>query len=238
MKLGILKTGAPPLSLSDFGNYPAMFRKLLGPSAYDYEVFDAETGHLPGSIDACPAYIITGSANGAYETLPWIADLKRFLHQAKGQAALVGICFGHQIMAEAFGGKVIKSPKGWGAGAHTYSVQHPQPWLDGASRITLPASHQDQVVTLPPAAEIVAASSFTRYGMLAYNDQPAISMQLHPEFEPDYAAALVEIRRGHGLTDEQADCALTSLQQPLDSICAAGLIRRFLHSAVATLGKL
>jgi GMP synthase-like glutamine amidotransferase len=230
LKLGILKTGAPPAALSDFGTYPTMFRTLLGEQAFDYEIFDVEAGELPASVTACPAYLLTGSACGAYDPLPWIAELTRFLKAAKGKASLVGICFGHQIMAQAFGGKVVQSPKGWGVGAHTYRVERPQPWLGAMETITLPASHQDQVVEPPPAAKVLAASAFTPFGMLAYADQPAISLQLHPEFDAGYAAALVELRRDQGLTDAQADEALASLAQPLDKARVATAIIQFLHS--------
>lgn len=233
MKLGILKTGTPPPSLAEFGDYPAMFRKLLGEDAYDYRVFDVEAGHLPGSVTDCPAYILTGSASGAAQALPWIADLTAFLQQAKGRAALVGICFGHQVMAQAFGGRVEKSSKGWGLGAHTYQVTQPEPWQNNAREVTLPASHQDQVVGLPPAAKVIAASDFTPYGMLAYVDQPAMSLQLHPEFERDYAAALIELRRGRGVNDEEADSAIASLSKPLDAELAATWIRQFLAASVS-----
>lgn len=231
MKLGILKTGAPPEALARFGSYPDMFRRLLGEDAYDYAVFDVAAGALPARTDSCQAYIITGSSCGAYDPLPWIAALKGFLNQARGKAALVGICFGHQLMAEAFGGKVVKSPKGWGLGAHRYDVLSPEPWLEGQTTITLPASHQDQVVEPPPATRIVAASDFTPYGCLAYTDQPAISLQLHPEFEPEYAIALVERRRDRGLNDEHAQRAIASLHEPMDRNHAANWIRTFLSRA-------
>ena len=229
LKLGILKTGGPPEGLERFGNYPAMFEKLLGETAYDYETYDVRAGTLPSAPDACPAYILTGSASGVYDGTPWIGDLIAFLRAARGKAALVGICFGHQVMAQAFGGKVIKSPAGWGVGAHTYDVRRAESWLGGARTITLPASHQDQVVELPPAAEVVAASAFTPFGMLAYRDQPAISLQLHPEFDAAYAAALVERRRGRGISEDQADRAVASLQEPNDRARAAEWIGRFLQ---------
>jgi GMP synthase-like glutamine amidotransferase len=232
LKLGILKTGEPPEALARFGGYPAMFRKLLGEDAYDYAVYDVEAGELPVRAESCDAYIVTGSSCGVYDPLPWIAQLKGFLRDAGGKAALVGICFGHQVMAEAFGGKVMKSPRGWGLGAHRYEVFAPQPWMAGETKITLPASHQDQVTEPPPAAEVVAGSDFTPYGLLAYTDQPAISLQLHPEFEPDFAIALVERQRGSGLNDEEAGRAVASLREPMDRDIAANWIRNFLRSAV------
>jgi GMP synthase-like glutamine amidotransferase len=154
-----------------------------------------------------------------------------FLTAAKGRAALVGICFGHQVMAQAFGGKVIQSPNGWGVGEQTYQVLRREPWMDDAAQIRLPGSHQDQVVEKPPAAEVIAACDFTPFGALAYRDQAAISFQLHPEFEPDYAVALIENRRGRLFTDEQADRAIASYQTPDDRVRVGGWIRRFLEQA-------
>ena len=233
MRLGILETGAPPPEIDQFGDYPAMFRALFGQDTYDYATFDVQAGKMPGSADACAAYVITGSSAGVYDPLPWIEPLMAFLRAAKG-APMMGICFGHQIMAEAFGGKVIASPKGWGLGLHRYEVQAVQAWMD-APRLTIPASHQDQVVQAPPGATVIAASEFTPFGMLAYGDQPAISLQLHPEFEPAYARALIESRRGTRLTDEQADTAILSFEQPDDRLQVGGWIQRFL--AEATLGR-
>jgi GMP synthase-like glutamine amidotransferase len=229
MKLGILKTGAPPAPLeAQFGSYPDMFQRLLGRDAYDYEVFDVAAGETPASAEACDAYLVTGSSAGVYEAEPWIADLIAFLRAARGRAGLVGVCFGHQVMAEAFGGQVIKSPKGWGVGLHAYTLMEPVPGLANQTRLSAPASHQDQVVVLPPGARVLGASDFTPYGMLAYDDQPAISIQLHPEFEPDYARALIEARRGSRYADEQADQAVASYAAPDDRAALGAWISAFL----------
>src|SRR3954453_16257933 len=100
-----------------------------------------------------------------------------------------GICFGHQIMAEALGGHVEKSSKGWGAGLHRYSVVRSEPWTDPVAEIAAPASHQDQVVVQPPNTDIIATSIFTKYAALAWTDRPAISFQFHPEFSVAFAKA-------------------------------------------------
>lgn len=227
MKLGILETGAPPAEVIDrFGDYPSMFRRLLGPG-YDYTTWDVQAGALPKAPEEAQAYIVTGSSSGVYDPLPWIEPLKGFLNAAKGRAALVGVCFGHQIMAEAFGGKVVASPKGWGVGLHDYAIRSREPWMDDVASLRAPASHQDQVVVAPPNAEVVAGSDFTPFGMLAYRDRRAISIQLHPEFEPAYAKALIENRRGSRYTDEQADGALASYGQPDDRARIGGWIARF-----------
>jgi GMP synthase-like glutamine amidotransferase len=234
LKLGLLKTGAPPRSAeAAFGGYPDMFRKLLGEDAYDYAVFDVDAGELPASPEACDAWLVTGSSAGVYDPLPWIEALKDFLRAAKGRAPLVGVCFGHQVMAEAFGGKVIKSPKGWGLGEQTYAVVRAESWMDGPDHIRLPGSHQDQVVELPPHAEVIAGSTFAPMGALAYRDQPAISIQLHPEFEPAYAIALIEARRGTTYAPEEADRAIASYGAPDDRARVGGWIRNFLETATS-----
>jgi GMP synthase-like glutamine amidotransferase len=232
MKLGILKTGHPPEPLAArFGGYPDMFQQLLGPQTHDYTVFAADHGELPATPTVCDAWLVTGAACGVYDDLPWIGTLMDFLRAAKGQAALVGVCFGHQVMAQAFGGQVIKSPKGWGVGAHDYRVLTAEPWMDGATQIRLPASHQDQVVVPPPGAEPFAASDFAPYGSLVWRDQPAMSLQLHPEFDPAYAIALIEARRGKRFSDEQAAAAIATYAGKDDRARVGGWINRFLALA-------
>src|ERR1044072_5407553 len=116
MNLAILETGTPPEPLiAEYGRYPAMFEALLGMKAASY---DAPAGALPPDVGRHDAYLVTGSPAGVYDELPWIAKLKTFLQAAKGRARLVGICFGHQIMAEAFGGRVEESARGRGGGLH------------------------------------------------------------------------------------------------------------------------
>ena len=229
MKLAILETGAPPGRLKErFGDYPAMFRRLLGEGAYDYATYDVAAGALPGDPLDHEAYLITGSPAGVYDPLPWIGELERFLVAAKGRAALVGVCFGHQIMAQAFGGRVAKAPAGWGVGLHQYRVRGREPWMDEVAAIRAAASHQDQVLALAPGARVLAASDFSPFGMLAYEGQRAISIQLHPEFEPDYAKALIESRRGARLTDEEVRRGLSSYDAPDDRARLGGWIRDFL----------
>ena len=228
MKLAVLETGAPPQPLqARFGDYPQMFRDLLG-EGFDWTSYDVQAGRWPTAPEDHDGYVITGSAAGVYEAEPWIGRLMDFLREARGRTRLVGVCFGHQAMAQAFGGRVIKSPKGWGIGLHAYQVKRREPWMDDAAQIAIPASHQDQVVEPPPGAEVIAASDFSPFGMLAWRDQPAISIQLHPEFAPAYAAALIENRRGTRYTDAQADAALATLRAPNDGQRVGGWIRRFL----------
>jgi GMP synthase-like glutamine amidotransferase len=223
MKLAILEAGAPPPALEDrFGRYPAMFEELLGLDARSYDV---QAGALPPDVGRHDAYLITGSSAGVYDDLPWIPKLVTFLRAAKGRARLVGICFGHQIMAEAFGGRVEKSAKGWGVGLHSYPIVRHEAWMDPVPLVAAPASHQDQVVAAPPEAELIASSLFTPYAGFAWRDQPAISFQFHPEMSPGFAAALYASRRDR-IAD--VDAAIASLDAPNDNARIGEWIRRFL----------
>jgi GMP synthase-like glutamine amidotransferase len=138
MKIAVLETGVPPAPLAEqFGSYPDMFADLLGPK-FELETFDAEHGELP-DVGAHGAYLITGSPAGVYDPLPWIPPLMEFIRSAKG-SRMIGVCFGHQVMAQALGGEVIKSPKGWAAGLNRYDVVHPEPWTNGERQVAIPAS--------------------------------------------------------------------------------------------------
>jgi GMP synthase-like glutamine amidotransferase len=224
MKLAILETGRPPGDLeSKFGDYSEMFGQMLG-DGFELATYDAQNGSLPADPADHHAYMITGSPAGVYDPYPWIAPLSDFIRSAHG-VKMIGICFGHQVMAEALGGHVEKSDKGWGAGLHHYSVVHRAPWMDGEQTIAIPASHQDQVVIQPPNSEIVVQSGFTPYAGLAWTDRPAISFQFHPEFSPDFAKALIEARYDRV---SNPDAAIASLDAPNDSARVAGWIRRFL----------
>jgi len=224
MKLAILETGRPPGDLvRRFGDYPAMMTRMLD-GEFEIDTFDVAAGEFPADPSDYEAYLVTGSPAGVYDPLPWIEPLKQFLRDA-GDRKLVGICFGHQIMAEAFGGHVEKSDKGWGIGLQHYEIDRVEPWMDEMASIDVPASHQDQVVAQPPHTEVIASSPFTPFAALAWTDRPAISVQFHPEFDPDYAKALIEARR-EKMPD--ADRAIASLDRPNDNARIADWIRRFL----------
>ena len=224
MKLAILETGRPPGDLvRRFGDYPAMMTRMLG-GEFEIDTFGVAAGEFPADPSDYEAYLVTGSPAGVYDPLPWIEPLKQFLRDA-GDRKLVGICFGHQIMAEAFGGQVEKSDKGWGIGLQHYEIDRVEPWMDEMASIDVPASHQDQVVAQPPHTKVIASSPFTPFAALAWTDRPAISVQFHPEFDLDYAKALIEARR-EKMPD--ADRAIASLDRPNDNARIADWIRRFL----------
>lgn len=227
-RIAILETGHPPEHLRDaYDDYPARFRALLGESVPTVR-FDVQSGHFPDDPAAFIGAIVTGSAAGVYDDLPWIPGLMDWLRQARGQTRLLGICFGHQAMATAFGGRVEKSPKGWGVGLHRYEIQRYEAWMHPrAGSIAIPVSHQDQVVTVSDDARVVASSDFTPYAGLAWGED-AISFQCHPEFQPTYASALIEGRRGTRIDRDLADRAIASLSAANDRAVLTAWIRAFL----------
>lgn len=229
--IGILEAGVPPTTLAArFGRFDAMMRRMIG-EGHSFRTYDIQAGELPTRPEEHDAYVITGSSAGVYDALPWIAPLERFIREAHGRARLIGICFGHQVMAQAFGGTVEKSHKGWGLGLHGYNIVAEASWIDAkVSSIAVAASHQDQVITPPTGATVLAASVFTPFAALAYAGGMSISVQFHPEFEHGFMAELIELRRSvlpEGLTDR----ARASLDVPGDAPRVAGWIRRFVDMA-------
>ena len=202
MKIGILVTGHVNSALvAEFGEYPAMFADLFqrtdpNLTFQDWAVVD---GEFPDHPDECDAWLITGSKHGVYDPEPWIDPLKDFLRSARdARVPMIGICFGHQIMAEAFGGRAEKSSKGWGAGVHDYAITRQPSWLrPDTPDFGMYAMHQDQVTQLPADGAVLASSAFCPIAMASYGDPEApdaISIQPHPEFFRDYALAIINLR--------------------------------------------
>lgn len=233
MKITILETGRPMAPLrGKFPDYPAMFEALISRAdeGFRYETVALVDGAPLPDPDRLEAVLITGSPVGVYDPEPWMPLLMDFIRWTAAEAVpQVGICFGHQAMAQALGGQVVKSPKGWGLGRHTYDVTARQSWMGETppEEFSLAVSHQDQVIAPPPGAVVTAASDFCVFAGLAYAQGPAISFQGHPEFSNAFSTALYENRRGRPLTDDQVDSAVASLEQPEDNDLLAGWIANF-----------
>ncbi|WP_300296346.1 type 1 glutamine amidotransferase [Ferrovibrio sp.] len=191
MKIGIIECGPVPAALRNtYISYPAMFSAQLAPllPLATFETVSVVHGEaLPGP-EARDAWLLTGSRHGVYDDLPWIEPLKTFIRAVAAQRRpMVGVCFGHQIIAEALGGRVQKAEIGWRVGLETYATR-----FNGAAQsVAMPAFHQDQIVVQPPGTEIVAQSDACPYAGLSYTDAPILSVQFHPEFNRPYLADLI-----------------------------------------------
>ncbi len=228
MRIGILETGAPPGDLSRVhGSYAGMVARLLG-DRYSYTRYDVRAGDMPGSATACAAYIVTGSAAGVNDGLSWTETLGDFLRRARGSARLVGICFGHQMIAHAFGGHVRKAPQGWGLGLTHYALTRPVVGLPDT--IAVMASHQDQVVVPPPDAETLAANGFTPQAALGYAGGDALTLQFHPEFDAAYARALIAAHTAPDIDDALRVGADASLAAPSDNAAIGAWLDRYLDT--------
>jgi len=231
MNLGILQCDKVREQFAAHGQYPDRFAMLLRPvyPAIAFTTFDVEQCEFPRNIDEADAYLITGSRHGVNEGSPWIAALEEFvrtLHQA--QKKLIGICFGHQLIAKALGGKVIKWPQGWGVGMSCNKVNQHKSWMRPIqSEFNLLVSHQDQVTELPKEAEVLASSEFCPNYMTQIGSH-ILTVQGHPEFTKSFAHDLMVFRRL--ILGEQVFLkGVNSLTLPEDDALIAQWIINFLQ---------
>lgn len=194
MRIGILKCGqSPEIIRAELGDYDQMFERLLAGRGFDFDSYHVEAMEFPDDVHAADGWLITGSKHGVYEDHAFIPPLEDFIRRAYDAAVpMVGICFGHQIIAQALGGKVIKHPSGWAVGAQDYDF--------GSETVTLNAWHQDQVVEVPEGAQTLATSEFCQNAGFIYGDK-AFSVQPHPEFDDAFIAGLIE-HRAKGVVPE------------------------------------
>lgn len=220
MQIRILETGEPPEPLKgQFGGYPAMFERLIGPHSprFSFTATAAHKGEPMPAVSEFDGLLITGSPAGVYDGLDWIEPCAELVRQtAKAGKPQVGICFGHQLMADALGGKAEKSDKGWGVGVHEYKITGEAPWMTPPSnRLACAVSHQDQVTALPPGARVLGGSEFCPMGVLEFAQGPAISFQQHPEFSHDYGETLLRFRKGR-IPAERAEPGIASYKNRSD----------------------
>lgn len=188
MKIGVLQAGLVPDELApEHGEYDRVFAELVrrADPSVEIEGWRVVEGEFPPAPDAADGWIVSGSKHGVYEDHEWIPPLKAFIRAAaKMKRPMVGVCFGHQIMAEALGGRAVKSEKGWGLGPHGYDVIARPSWMSTApDRLNIAAVHQDQVTELAPDATRLATSAFCENAALAYGDPErpyAISISAAP----------------------------------------------------------
>ena len=220
MLIGILQTGLAPDALSDqMGDYPDMFARLLAGHGFTFRTYRVVEGEFPAAVRDCDGWLITGSRHAAYEDHPWIPPLEQFIRDSfAARVPMVGICFGHQIIAQSMGGKVERHAGGWAVGATDYTFN--------GQTLTLNAWHRDQVTEAPKTAKVVASNDFCANAALLYDDR-AFTVQAHPEFRPEFIDGLMQTR-GKGLVpDELMAEATQRLTIPLQDQTMAAQIAAF-----------
>lgn len=238
--LGILDCDdLSPELRGDYHCYTCMFKTLFSPffqigapfegRSIEYRRYDVQKGKLPTDHSECDAYLITGSKTGVYDDKPWVASLKLFVQKTYEQEIkLVGLCFGHQILADALGGRAEKSDKGWGLGAMTSDGVEQANWMpEKLDSLCLLYSHQDQVTRLPPKAKVLFSSDFCEFSAF-YIPKSVLAFQGHPEFTVDYCDRLMFIRQAR-YAEGQYKLAVKSLEQPLHSDMLGRWIINFLY---------
>lgn len=247
MRIAILQTGHNnpdlPKTLRD---YPQMFHDLLAPIAEDkfdgadavsFTNFAVVDGIFPDNVSDFDGYIITGSRHGVYEDLPFIAPLMRFIQESYAKdIPQMGICFGHQALAQALGGQVEKSTKGWGVGIRKVNVVKATNWMDKDSdTLDLIYVHQDQVTELPDRAVHIAGDAFCPNAAFAIGDT-VFSVQGHPEFDKGYVHELLAIR-GKEMGDDVSQKAQDSLAGDHEGIRVGKWIMAFFANASSRKAK-
>ncbi len=216
------------------GDYREMFAALFDRCAPQVAIrpFDVCNGQFPASLDDCDAYLTTGSRFSAYDADDWIKQLKDFVRRAyRAKKPLVGVCFGHQVMAEALGGKVAKADTGWGVGARNVEIVKTEPWMrPEQSSCRLQHMHQDQVARLPEDAVVIGRSDHCPVAMLRVGDS-MLGIQAHPEFTAAYSEALL-LDRVERIGRDRVDAALASLNQTTDEAVVVEWIVQFLEQRI------
>jgi len=230
MKLCILENDVlDPELTARFSGFGDMFQRLFAAAGahWSVEIFNTVRGQYPASYDDFDAVLLTGSRADSFSQEPWVLALRQQVEQLlQAKKKLLGVCFGHQLIALCLGAEVGRAPQGWGAGRMRYQWHMPQ-WAQGRTDIALLASHQDQVVALPGGATLLASSEFCPVAAFTV-DQQVLCVQPHPEFVEDFSAYLLNKRRAL-LGEEQYSSATDSLTLGHDGLYMARMMVAFVE---------
>ncbi len=208
--------------------YTDMFRQLL--PGLTFNVYPVCDGIFPPDPGACDAYMVNGSRHSVYDPEDWITDLMDFVRMVHlKRIPYIGICFGHQLLAEALGGEVKKAETGWCVGVHRFEITRIMDWMrPSAASIQLLMMCQDQVHMLPPKATILGSTKECPIGMFLVDDH-MLGIQAHPEFSIEYETTLLK-KRSLRIGEEKTNVALQSLGAQLDDHRISGWILNFLKA--------
>ncbi len=220
MKIGILQTGhvADDL-LAENGDYSEIFPRFLAGRGLTFQTYAVVDGEFPDGPDSAEGWLITGSRFGAYEDHFWIPPLEQLIRDIYAvRRPLIGVCFGHQIIAQALGGRVEKFRGGWSVGRTSYDIN--------GEVLNLNAWHQDQVTVLPEGATTVSGTDFCRHAAVIYGDR-AFTIQPHPEIDRTYIRGLLESRAPGVVPEDLRQNALAQLDRETDSARLAEMFALF-----------
>lgn len=237
MRIVILEADKPLDVVSkDFGDYKVQFTKLLqigGVKSTDtIEAYDVVQGYYP-SHDKFDAVLITGSRHSAYNEDKWIIDLVDFTKKCVDNGVkIVGICFGHQILARALGVPVIVNSKGWEVSITTVETTEVGkkvfPELNDRP-ISIMQMHRDIVSRVPDGTQLLARNSVCEIQGF-YAENHFLTLQGHPEFVGEVVKRMVQVRHSQGIfNDELAQSALSRVEDQNDGPILAKAIVRFLY---------
>ena len=200
MLIGILNCGhfaqRPDTPVRD---YDTLYAEMLDGHGFEFKVWHVVDMDFPTGVTSADGWLLGGSRHGVYDDVPFIEPLKAFVKDAyTAKIPVVGVCFGHQLIAQALGGKAEKFSGGWGMGHSDYDFE--------GETLTLNAFHQDQVTVLPPGARVVGTNEFCANAALVY-DGPVFSVQAHPEFGETEMELLYDLRAPKLVDQSKIDAA-------------------------------
>jgi GMP synthase-like glutamine amidotransferase len=208
------------------GGYREMFAALLPDAKFRY--YEAHRGVLPASPTECDAWLCTGSKYAVYDKDTWIQNLADFIRGVSGKRPYVGICFGHQMLAQAMGGEVAQASQGWGAGVMKVELLKQEPWMQPPQKeIRIHHMHGDQVQKLPKGSVVLGRSEHCEVGMFRVGDS-MLGIEGHPEFTPEFSEALIRARVER-IGPAASQAALETVRQPTDAPIVAQWIRKFME---------
>lgn len=237
MRIGLLETDILyDEFIQEYGSYGLMFEQYFTQldgsnftnSNLEFVYYQVQQGEFPLFLDECDAYIVTGSKAGVYEDHDWIEPLSNWIVEAaQAETKILGVCFGHQIIAQALGGKVEKSDRGWGVGVRSLLTIPDSPFCQSLpEQLDLIYSHKDQVVKLPPTAKNFLGDDFCPYAGFTIGEH-IVTLQGHPEFSAEYSERLLS-RRAKDIGESIYIQALHSLKLGTDANYIGRLILDFL----------